>query len=162
MAVSVVYNKCIITVIKNLFLSLHVVLPRWSYSSRKELTTHVILNWKSISAVYAKRNSSSNQLNTPLSDISDIFSNKLGTIMTESVSSEMQPLRAKLNFHPKATPKSYKPRFLTFAIKDAIDLELDSLESKGIITKVSHSNWASPIVTVSKSIADSVYVGITR
>lgn len=60
--------------------------------------------------------------------------------MTESASGEMQPLRAKLNVHPKETPKFCKPRSLPFAIKDAIDLNLDSLESKGIITKVSHSN----------------------
>ena len=70
--------------------------------------------------------------------------------MTESANGEMQPLSAKLNVRPEATSKFCNPHSLPFAIKDAIDLELDSLESKGIISKVSHSNWVSPIVTVPK------------
>ena len=39
---------------------------------------------------------------------------------------------------------------MLFAIKDAIGRELDRLEQQGIIDKVSHSEWAAPIVAVPK------------
>ena len=48
-------------------------------------------------------------------------------------------------------PKLFKPRPLPFAIKDKISCELDCREQAGIIEKVSHSDWASPIVTVPKN-----------
>ena len=36
------------------------------------------------------------------------------------------------------------------AIKDVVGKELDSLEWQGILRKVSNSDWAAPIVTMSK------------
>ena len=44
----------------------------------------------------------------------------------------------------------FKPRSVPFAIKSAIDSELDDLEKSGVITKVVHSDWAAPIVPVPK------------
>ena len=38
-----------------------------------------------------------------------------------------------------------------FTLKDAIEQELDSLESKGVLEKVSHADWAVPIIAVPKS-----------
>ena len=37
-----------------------------------------------------------------------------------------------------------------FALKDAISKELDRLERAGTLQKVSHSDWAAPIVPVTK------------
>ena len=144
MAVNVVYNNS-----EQKSLSLTVVSQEGPTLLGRNWLPHIVLDWKSISAVYTKTKGSSS-LNTLLSDFSDIFNNELGTIMTESASGEMQPLKAKLLVRPNETPKFCKPRSLPFAIKSAIDLELDDLESKGIITPVSYSNWAAPIVTVPK------------
>ena len=49
-----------------------------------------------------------------------------------------------------ATPRFFKPQPVPFAIKDAISQELDRLEKQGIISKVPHSQWATPIVPVPK------------
>ena len=39
---------------------------------------------------------------------------------------------------------------MPFAIKAAIEEELDKLQSSGVIEKVVHSDWAAPIVPVPK------------
>lgn len=49
-----------------------------------------------------------------------------------------------------ARPKFLKARPVPFAIKSAIDRELDELESRGIIERASSSDWAAPIVSVPK------------
>ena len=57
---------------------------------------------------------------------------------------------AKLQIADNATPKFCKSRPIPFAIKDAVKQELDRLEKDGILIKVDHSEWASPIVVVPK------------
>ena len=51
---------------------------------------------------------------------------------------------------PNAHPRFFKARLVPFAIKAAINEELDQLEASGIISKVTHSEWAAPIVSVPK------------
>ena len=47
-------------------------------------------------------------------------------------------------------PKVCKPERLSFAIKSIVGAELDQLEKKGVIERVSQSDWATPIVVVRK------------
>lgn len=70
-----------------------------------------------------------------------IFNDELGTVRSH---------QAKLHVHPDATPKFCKARPIPFAIREAIERELDRLEASGIIHKVTHSEWAAPIVPVPK------------
>ena len=56
----------------------------------------------------------------------------------------------QLHVRPDALPKFFKPRPVPFATKDAIGAELDRLEVEGIVEKVTHSEWAAPIVAVPK------------
>ena len=44
------------------------------------------------------------------------------------------------------TPVFHRPRPVPFAVKDAIDRELQHLEKAGITEKVLHSEWAAPVV----------------
>ncbi len=46
--------------------------------------------------------------------------------------------------------ENIQKRLLPEADLDAVGLELDSLETEGIIEKVNHSEWATPIVPVRK------------
>ena len=62
----------------------------------------------------------------------------------------MRSFQAKLQVKENAKPKFCRPRPVPYAIKDNIEHELDRLESAGILTKVSYSQWASPIVAVPK------------
>ena len=39
---------------------------------------------------------------------------------------------------------------MPFALRGAVETELDRLEKLGIVEKVSHSDWATPIVPVVK------------
>ena len=81
------------------------------------------------------------ELTTLLEQHKAIFQDELGTVSSH---------RATLHVRPDAVPKFFKPRPIPFAIKGTIGAELDRLEKDGILEKVSHSDWASPIVTVPK------------
>ena len=70
-----------------------------------------------------------------------LFENTLGTI---------KDYTAVLRMKETIAPKFYRPRPVPFAIKDAIGSELDRLEKMGIVEKVEHAQWATPIVPVPK------------
>ena len=57
-------------------------------------------------------------------------------------------------------PKFFKPRSVSYVVRGAIDEELDHLEQQGILEKVTHSEWETPIVTVPNQMADTVSVEI--
>ena len=72
----------------------------------------------------------------------DIFGEELGTIKS---------FCAELNVDPTIKPKFFKVRTVPFALRSAIEEELDCLEREGIVKKATHSEWATPIVAVPKS-----------
>ena len=71
----------------------------------------------------------------------DVFDGNPGTI---------SPWTAKLAVDPEASPKFCKPRPVPFAMREKVDEELARLERIGVLEKVTHSNWATPIVVVPK------------
>ena len=71
----------------------------------------------------------------------EIFKPELGHCVT---------VKATLILQEEANPKFCKPRKLPFALKPVAGDELDRLEGQGVIKKVSHSEWATPIVVVRK------------
>ena len=70
------------------------------------------------------------------------FSEKLGTI---------KGVQAKINVIPNNKPKFMKVRTVLFAIKAAVELEIERMENEGILKSVPFFEWASPIVIVLKS-----------
>ena len=44
----------------------------------------------------------------------------------------------------------HRPQLIPFAVKDAVDRELDWLQQAGIVQKVTHSDLVVPIVVVPK------------
>ena len=100
---------------------------------------HFKLNQKNIAAVYSSQEISLSF--EVLSSNGDIFADKLGTV---------ELFRAKLHVKAGARPKFCKARTVPYAAKDAIDQELDRLESTGIIKSVPYSDWAAPFVAVPK------------
>ena len=71
----------------------------------------------------------------------DIFQPGLGKLAN---------IRAKLIINEDAQPKFFKVRQIPYALKAKIEAELDELERAGILTKITHSEWATPIVPVVK------------
>ena len=59
--------------------------------------------------------------------------------------------RASLILRETTESKYCKPRKLPFAIKPVVGAELDGLEKDGVTERVSHSDWATPIVVACKS-----------
>ena len=84
---------------------------------------------------------SSTQLEDLMEDYSDIFRDELGTV---------RGFQASLHLKGLPQPKFFRPRPLPFAIQDAIGHELDCLEADTIIEKVTHAEWAAPIVALPK------------
>ena len=61
---------------------------------------------------------------------------------------------ATLKLKENSAPKFLKARSVPFSIKPKVEKALDDLERQGIISKVSHSDWATPIVPVVKASGD--------
>lgn len=74
-------------------------------------------------------------------DYQDIFTTELGL---------MKGPPASLHLKDGAIPKFCKARSLPYALRDKVSLELDRLVSLGVLSPVSHSDWATPIVPVLK------------
>ena len=63
---------------------------------------------------------------------------------------KINTFEATLQLKPGVIPKFCKARSVPFALKAAIERELDRMESEGILEKVSYSEWAAPVVPVPK------------
>ena len=75
----------------------------------------------------------------------DVFACELGTI---------RPFKATLAVAKDARPKFYKARPVPFSLRAGVEEALDRLEADGVVEKISHSEWAAPIVTVPKKNGD--------
>ena len=85
--------------------------------------------------------SRNDQLEDLLTEYHEISKDELGTVRNRQATSHLKE---------GATPKFFRSRSIPFAIKEAVGGELDQLEAAGIIEKVSHAEWAAPIVAVPK------------
>ena len=93
------------------------------------------LNWKELFKV----STMAEELTTKYKSV---FGEGLGTI---------KEFEARIKVKPDANPKFHKARPVPYALKGAVEAELERLEKEGIISKVEHSEWAAPIVVVPKS-----------
>ena len=62
----------------------------------------------------------------------------------------MKLLEARLVLKPGAKPEFCRPRPVPHALREHIEGELKCLESEGFVERVSHSDWAAPIVVFPK------------
>ena len=98
---------------------------------------HFVLDWNTIRSVQLEKD----ELLGLLNEYADVFTDKLGTII---------PFKATLVVAPGATPKFRPPRPVPYALKPLVEQELDRLEKARVLERVTHSDWAAPIVTVPK------------
>ena len=59
-------------------------------------------------------------------------------------------LKVHIKMDATCTPTFFKARPVPYAQREAVEKELERLEKEDIIEPVSHSEWASPVVTVTK------------
>ena len=112
----------------------------------REWLDEIKLNWKMIKAAAINtvtENSAQKPKSIPevLSKYDDVFKDELGTL---------KDIKATISVKPDAVPKFHKARVLPFAMKEKVEKELERLEKEGVISPVKHSEWAAPIVPVSK------------
>ena len=95
---------------------------------------HFSLDWDSIKTVRT-------ELDQLLQKHEALFRKELGTLKGVEAHLEVE----------QCTPKFFKARSVPYAIKGAIEQDLERLAQLGVIEKVSHSDWAAPIVPVPKA-----------
>ena len=109
------------------------------------------LNWENIFEQLQEHNTYKEKVNcvniqkeleTVTNKYPNVFSEKLGTI---------KGVQAKINVIPNSKPKFMKARMVPFAMKAAVELEIERMENEEILKSVPFSEWASPIVIVPKS-----------
>ena len=81
------------------------------------------------------------KLNLVLNKHSQVFEEGLGTLNDGKVTSAIDHT---------VPPKFHKARSIPFALKEKVELELQKLEELGIISPITHSEWAAPIVPIMK------------
>lgn len=62
----------------------------------------------------------------------------------------LNDIKATISVKPDATPKFHKARPLPFAMKEKVEKELKRLEKEVIISPVKYSEWAVPVVPITK------------
>ena len=85
------------------------------------------------------------KLDQVLNKHSQVFQEGLGTLKN---------VKVKLEVDPMVTPKFHKARSIPFALKEKVEQALQKLERQGIISPITHSDWAAPIVPVLKQNGD--------
>ena len=78
-----------------------------------------------------------------LSKHTTVFDEKLG---------EVKGVTAKFNLQENSQPKYIKTRTVAYSLRSKVEKELVRLEKEGTITKVTHSEWDTPIVPVLKKL----------
>ncbi|CAB3246497.1 unnamed protein product [Arctia plantaginis] len=76
---------------------------------------------------------------------------KYKEVFSKDRSSHILNFKAKLKLKDGATPTFHKAYSIPYSKKQEVEAELLNLVKSGIIKKVTHSDWASPIVIVEKS-----------
>jgi predicted aspartyl protease len=96
------------------------------------------INWSNICSIGMKGISNVEKL---LDKYQSVFNDKVGTIQNHF---------AQLHLKEGAIPRYHRPRTVPFALKQAVEEEIERLVQEGILEKVSSSEWAAPIVVVPK------------
>ena len=89
------------------------------------------------------------ELKTVTNKYPNVFSEKLGTI---------KGVQAKINVIPNSKPKFMKARTVPFAMKAAVELEIERMENEGILKSVPFSEWVSQSSLFLKVMVDFVFV----
>eukprot|EP00118_Oscarella_pearsei_P023941 m.294194 g.294194 ORF g.294194 m.294194 type:complete len:713 (+) comp40742_c0_seq74:392-2530(+) len=97
------------------------------------------LDWKGLKI--ARVMSADPQATELIKSYKELFGDDLGTV---------KGFKASLKLQPGATPTFLKARPAVYSLRDGIGQELDRLEKKGVLQKVSTSRWATPLVVVTK------------
>ena len=95
------------------------------------------LNWTKIHVVSPKIS-----LNNLLEKYAPLFKPELGCLNTST---------AKLFVDPQVKPRFFKPRPVPYLLREKVEKEIQRLQALNIVTPVTSSEWATPIVPILKT-----------
>ena len=95
------------------------------------------LNWTKIHAVSPKTS-----LNNLLEKYASLFRPELGCLNTST---------AKLFLDPQIKPRFFKPHLVPYPLRKKVEKEIQHLQALNILTPVTSSEWAPPIVPILKT-----------
>ena len=101
---------------------------------------YIKLDWNSIKFLQIGKSTEENLQDMP----------KKNNLVFTAESGKNKGMKATLTLKENAQPKFSKVRPVPYVLKERDEKELERLESEGIIQKVDHSDWATPIVAVPK------------
>ena len=112
-----------------------------------------VLDWKELGNNQKAELNSVQPSPASFNDSDRLYSllDKYQDVFNENQIGKMEGITAKIYMKDDAKPKFVKVRPVPYSLQNKVNDELARLESEGIITRVSHSEWASPIVPVLKS-----------
>ncbi len=109
----------------------------------KNWLAHIKLDWGRIFSVRSSEQSNARrQLEELLSKYKSIF---------EDSYEGMKGFEAHITLKEGVRPVFVKPRKVPYALKEAVETELEKLERHGVIEKTERAMWASPVVVVPKA-----------
>lgn len=106
---------------------------------QRDWIREVNLDWAEIKTVRSVEVSRLEDILKKYDDV--VFSDKIGTIPSE---------RGHLELKEGVTPVFYPPRPVPYLRKLKIEAEFERLEKEGIMSRVDHSDWGTPIVPIEK------------
>lgn len=83
--------------------------------------------------------------------ISEIRS-KFSSVFEDKANSCISEFKVNIKLKPDVKPIFHRAYQMAYSLKPKVEMELSKMVESGVLTKVSHSNWASPIVVVPKKI----------
>lgn len=98
------------------------------------------LDWRLIKDTHAISTVKPTSVSEIIDKYKDVFVDEVGTV---------KGITAKLTLRENK-PKYVKARTVPFSLRTKVEEELQRLEAEGTLTKVQHSDWATPIVPVLK------------
>ena len=110
------------------------------------------LNWNNflietphINSIRARKINEHNSNISTQQKLSELL-NKYSELFTEDLGN-IKYIKAKINIKGDATPKFCTARAVPFAMKEAVEQEIERLEEQGILTSIPYSEWASAILS---------------
>ncbi|KAF2905267.1 hypothetical protein ILUMI_00918 [Ignelater luminosus] len=83
---------------------------------------------------------------------------KFAAVFSERSNSFIDKFKVELKIKEGTQPILHRAYDMPYALKEKVDLELSKMVKAGILSKVSFSNWASPIVVVPKKNSDELRI----
>ncbi len=118
-------------------LELYVIKSDTSTLLGRSWLSEIRLDWRHIKSVKVNIPSSENIKQ----QYPELFSDTMG---------KLKGIKAKIELTDNARPSFLRARPVPLSVKELVETDINRLEREGILTRVNHSEWATPIVPVQK------------